>query len=72
VGISREGGPVGVMLKEHQQGRDLVARMKSELAQYLSGDENAAPRFKIDFFISLIDALLSLFRILRLAFKSYG
>lgn len=45
-GISREGGPVGVMLKEHQLGRDLVARMKAELSDYINGDGNAARRFK--------------------------
>jgi hemerythrin-like domain-containing protein len=29
VGISREEGPIGVMLKEHQQGRNLVTKMKT-------------------------------------------
>jgi hemerythrin-like domain-containing protein len=42
VGVSREGGPVGVMLKEHQQGRALVAEMKTALDQSKSGDEVAA------------------------------
>jgi hemerythrin-like domain-containing protein len=46
VGVSREGGPVGVMLKEHQQGRDLVAQMKAALHQYLSGDKTALERFQ--------------------------
>jgi hemerythrin-like domain-containing protein len=42
VGVSREGGPVGVMLKEHQQGRALVAEMKTALDQSKSGDKVAA------------------------------
>ena len=46
VGISCEGGPVGVMLKEHQQGRDLVIKMKRAWAQYIEGDADAAGRFK--------------------------
>jgi len=27
-GVAREGGPIGVMLSEHEQGRKLVARFK--------------------------------------------
>ncbi|MGB5987111.1 MAG: hemerythrin domain-containing protein [Desulfobacterales bacterium] len=42
VGVSREGGPVGVMLKEHQQGRDLVAKMKAALGRHRKGDTDAA------------------------------
>ncbi len=45
VGVSREGGPVGVMLKEHQQGRDLVAKMKSAVARYRNGEKDAARKF---------------------------
>jgi hemerythrin-like domain-containing protein len=41
VGVSREGGPVGVMLKEHQQGRDLVAGMKAAANRYENGDAGA-------------------------------
>ncbi len=41
VGVSREGGPIGVMLKEHQQGRDLVAKMNAALAQYSEGNRGA-------------------------------
>jgi hemerythrin-like domain-containing protein len=57
VGISREGGPVGVMLKEHKQGRDLVAKMTHELSRYKGGDDNAALNFKKDAFdyIALLD-----------------
>ena len=42
VGVSREGGPIGVMLKEHQQGRDLVANMHASLAHYSEGNRKAA------------------------------
>ena len=38
VGVSSEGGPIGVMLKEHQQGRDAVAKMKAALVRYRDGD----------------------------------
>ena len=57
VGVSRDGGPVGVMLNEHQQGRDLVAKMKTAFSQYLDGDGNAPRRFKkhADRYITLLD-----------------
>ena len=45
VGVSREGGPVGVMLKEHQQGRDLISKMKSAIEQYGHGDKDAIQVF---------------------------
>ena len=45
VGVSREGGPVGVMLTEHQQGRDLVTKMKTALAKYKNGDKDATQKF---------------------------
>ena len=45
LGVSREGGPVGVMLKEHQQGRDLVVMMKTALDKYKNGDNDAAQKF---------------------------
>lgn len=41
VGISREGGPIGVMLNEHQQGRDLVKKMKGLKDRILNGDSSA-------------------------------
>jgi hemerythrin-like domain-containing protein len=36
-GVRREGGPIGVMLSEHEQGRRLVARLKDALTSYKSG-----------------------------------
>lgn len=57
VGVSREGGPVGVMLKEHQQGRDLVAKMKAAVRQYENGDKDAAQKFTqhANDYIALLD-----------------
>jgi len=46
IGISREGGPVGVMLSEHQQGCDLVAQMKTDLARLLHSDDAAVRLLK--------------------------
>jgi len=56
VGISREGGPIGVMLSEHQQGRDLVSKMKQDLSAYVNGDPNAAQTFKkhADAYVNLL------------------
>jgi len=57
VGISRKGGPIGVMLNEHQQGRDLVAKMNRDLSQYLNGDAGAAQKLKVsaDAYIALLN-----------------
>jgi hemerythrin-like domain-containing protein len=43
VGVSREGGPIGVMLKEHQQGCDLVAKMDAALSKYSGGNREVVP-----------------------------
>jgi hemerythrin-like domain-containing protein len=40
-GVSREGGPIGVMLSEHEQGRQLVAQLKGFVASCQSGDQRA-------------------------------
>ncbi len=45
MGVSRESGPIGVMLKEHQQGREYVAKMKAALARYLDDDREALREF---------------------------
>lgn len=41
-GIAREGGPVGVMLHEHEQGRKLVAKLKRAVSGLRTGDQSAA------------------------------
>ena len=41
VGVSRQGGPIGVLLNEHQQGREYVRNMHAALAQYMKGNRKA-------------------------------
>ena len=43
-GIPREGGPIGMMLKEHDMGRGYVEGMRDAIALYASGDRAAMPR----------------------------
>lgn len=45
IGVKREGGPIGVMLMEHQQGREFVRRMKEAFSQYRPGNPAAAVPF---------------------------
>ncbi|MCF8068067.1 MAG: hemerythrin domain-containing protein [Desulfobacterales bacterium] len=37
-GVPREGGPIGVMLNEHEQGRKLAAKLKNVLTDNKPGD----------------------------------
>lgn len=46
-GVPREGGPIGVMLSEHEQGRKLVARLKDAVTGYKSGDNANAARAQL-------------------------
>ena len=41
-GVSRQGGPVGVMLAEHEMGRTYVRAMAEAAARYSQGDKSAA------------------------------
>jgi len=41
VGVAKEGGPMGVMLAEHQMGRDLVEEMGNALDKVKSGNADA-------------------------------
>lgn len=41
-GVPREGGPIGVMLAEHAEGRKIIARLKDAFAAYRSGRGTAA------------------------------
>lgn len=43
-GIPRDGGPVGVMLFEHEEGREYIAAIADEIDAYERGDARAAPR----------------------------
>ena len=41
-GIPKEGGPIGVMLIEHEKGRDYVRGMCEAVAKYKAGDRKAS------------------------------
>jgi hemerythrin-like domain-containing protein len=41
-GVPREGGPIGVMLAEHEQGRVYVRAIAEAAARYSKGDKSAA------------------------------
>lgn len=43
--MPRQGGPIGVMLYEHTQGRDYVRGMAEAVSAYRAGDAKAASRF---------------------------
>ncbi len=40
-GIPREGGPIGVMLEEHEIGRNFVKNLASAILKYKNGDRKA-------------------------------
>ncbi len=44
-GIPRHGGPVAVMLDEHEQGRTLVKLMSDNITSAAAGDESALREF---------------------------
>lgn len=44
-GVSRAGGPLGVMLHEHETGRQLVAEMSQAVQAYAEGEVRARNRF---------------------------
>lgn len=56
-GIPNEGGPVGVMLIEHDQGRAFIRGMAEAADRYAQGDATAAP--------SLIKNALGYVKLLR-------
>jgi hemerythrin-like domain-containing protein len=45
VGVSNRGGPIEVLLHEHQQGREYVQAMNAALAQYTKGDRTVVNEF---------------------------
>jgi hemerythrin-like domain-containing protein len=55
-GVPRDGGPIGVMLSEHEQGRKLVARLKNAVTSHTSGDKTAtsAIRTAVDEYTALL------------------
>lgn len=42
-GIPRQGGPLGVMLQEHELGRTFVAGLDEAVGRYAGGDRSAVP-----------------------------
>ena len=42
VGVEQTGGPIGVLLAEHELGRRLVGRLKEAVARYDGGEKTAA------------------------------
>ncbi len=44
-GVPREGGPIGVMLQEHELGRGFVREMAEAASAYARGETDAASRF---------------------------
>jgi len=45
-GVPREGGPIGVMLREHAMGRTYVSQMRQNLTGHKSGDPRAGEGFR--------------------------
>lgn len=44
-GVPRQGGPIGVMLAEHEQGRNYVKNMTDAVEKYRPGNQGAALQF---------------------------
>jgi len=55
-GVLRESGPIGVMLSEHEQGRELVKKFKESAAHYKPGDAAIASSIRqiIGDYVSLL------------------
>jgi hemerythrin-like domain-containing protein len=45
IGVNRDKGPIGVMLREHQLGRECVQKMKASFSQFMMGASSAAVDF---------------------------
>ena len=41
-GVQRDKGPIGILLREHQEGRQLVAQLREAVKSFVSGDTSAA------------------------------
>lgn len=44
-GVPKEGGPIGVMLQEHDEGRGYVGQMKEAAEKYKDGDKSLCSQF---------------------------
>lgn len=45
-GVAKEGGPIGVMLSEHAEGRALVRELRAALGRFRAGERTAASEFR--------------------------
>ena len=55
-GIAKDGGPIGVMLQEHERGRRHIADMKKALGNFTSSGINAAEFQKaVEEYVSLLN-----------------
>ncbi len=56
-GIPREGGPIGVMLMEHDRGRNYVKGMDEAIKSYKNNDKEAVKKFieNARGYVSLLD-----------------
>jgi hemerythrin-like domain-containing protein len=55
-GIAKDGGPIGVMLQEHERGRRHIADMKKALGDFTSSGINAAEFEKaVEEYVSLLN-----------------
>lgn len=45
IGVSHKGGPIEVMMHEHQQGREYVRTMADAVGQFIKGDWTTADEF---------------------------
>lgn len=48
LGFPREGGPVGVMLTEHDNGRQYIQGMRDAVVQIKSGDQEGLKKFAVN------------------------
>lgn len=57
-GIPREGGPIGVMLYEHNVGRNAVKGMTEGIEEFYQGNENARKKIteNAEIYIELLDS----------------
>jgi hemerythrin-like domain-containing protein len=55
-GVRRDGGPIGVMLSEHLQGRSLVGELRRAVQRHASGEKAAAAaiRKRVDDYTALL------------------
>ncbi|MEN6483669.1 MAG: hemerythrin domain-containing protein [Syntrophobacteraceae bacterium] len=45
-GVPKEGGPIGVMLADHDSGRGHVRALRGKLAEYQAGDRSVVPEIR--------------------------